>query len=51
MPRSRAYAEGVRGIVGLFAAATSGYVLVVRGALTLDLGVGRRFRRSDRSRE
>jgi hypothetical protein len=41
----------VRGIVGLLAAATSGYVLVGRGALTLDLGVGRRFRRSDRSRE
>jgi Polyketide cyclase / dehydrase and lipid transport len=34
----------VRGIIGLLAAAAGGYVLVVRGALTLDLGVGRRVR-------
>jgi hypothetical protein len=34
----------VRGILGLFAAAGGGYLLIVRGALTLDLGVGRRVR-------
>jgi len=34
----------MRGVVGLLAAAGGGYVLVVRGALTLDLGVGRRIR-------
>jgi hypothetical protein len=40
----RPYALGVRGVLGLFAAAAGGYVLVVRGALTLDVGVGRRVR-------
>ena len=34
----------MRGIIGLLAATAGGYVLVVRGALTLDLGVGRRLR-------
>lgn len=34
----------MRGILGLLAAAAGGYVLVVRGALTLDLGIGRRVR-------
>ncbi len=34
----------MRGIAGLLAAAGGGYMLVVRGALTLDLGVGRRVR-------
>ncbi|MBA3262325.1 MAG: SRPBCC family protein [Thermoleophilaceae bacterium] len=34
----------MRGIIGLLAAAGGGYVLVVRGALTLDLGIGRRLR-------
>lgn len=34
----------MRGIIGMLAGAGAGYVLVVRGALTLDLGVGRRLR-------
>jgi len=34
----------VRGIVGLVAAGAGGYALLVRGALTLDLGIGRRVR-------
>ena len=34
----------MRGIATLLAAAGGGYVLLVRGALTLDLGVGRRTR-------
>jgi uncharacterized protein YndB with AHSA1/START domain len=34
----------MRGITALVAAAGGAYVLVVRGALTLDLGVGRRVR-------
>ncbi len=34
----------MRGAIGLLAAAAGGYVLVVRGALTLDLGLGRRLR-------
>jgi hypothetical protein len=40
----RPYALGVRGFLGLLAAAGGGYVLVVRGALTLDVGIGRRVR-------
>jgi hypothetical protein len=38
------YASRVRGILGLLALAAGGYVLVVRGALTLDVAVGRRVR-------
>ena len=38
------YAACVRAILGLLAVAGGGYALVVRGALTLDLGVGRRVR-------
>ena len=38
------YAACVRGILGLLAVAGGGYALVVRGALTLDLGIGRRVR-------
>jgi hypothetical protein len=38
------YASRVRGILGVLASVAGGYVLVVRGALTLDLGVGRRVR-------
>ena len=34
----------MRGIISLLAAAGGGYVLVARGALTLDLGIGRRVR-------
>jgi hypothetical protein len=34
----------VRGILGLLAAGAGGYALLVRGALTLDLGIGRRIR-------
>src|SRR5215213_6156836 len=34
----------MRGIIGVLAVAGGGYALVVRGALTLDLGVGRRVR-------
>jgi uncharacterized protein YndB with AHSA1/START domain len=34
----------MRGVLGLLAAAAGGYALLVRGALTLDLGVGRRLR-------
>lgn len=34
----------MRGILGLLAVAGAGYALIVRGALTLDLGVGRRTR-------
>jgi Polyketide cyclase / dehydrase and lipid transport len=34
----------VRGIFGLLALGGGGYALLVRGALTLDLGVGRRVR-------
>src|SRR5919108_6579076 len=34
----------MRGILALLAAGAGGYVLVARGALTLDLGVGRRSR-------
>lgn len=34
----------MRGILGLVAAGAGGYALLVRGALTLDLGVGRRVR-------
>ena len=34
----------MRGVLGLLAAAGGGYALLVRGALTLDLGVGRRLR-------
>ena len=34
----------MRGILGVLAAGAGGYVLLVRGALTLDLGVGRRVR-------
>ncbi|MGH2967989.1 MAG: SRPBCC family protein, partial [Solirubrobacteraceae bacterium] len=34
----------MRRMLALLAAATGGYVLVVRGALTLDVGVGRRMR-------
>jgi Polyketide cyclase / dehydrase and lipid transport len=34
----------MRGILALLAAGGGGYVLVVRGALTLDLGIGRRVR-------
>jgi hypothetical protein len=46
-PRSHlrsAYDAVVRGILGLVAAGAGGYALLVRGALTLDLGVGRRVR-------
>lgn len=42
-PRST-YDADVRGILGLVAAGAGGYALLVRGALTLDLGVGRRVR-------
>jgi uncharacterized protein YndB with AHSA1/START domain len=42
-PRST-YDAVVRGIVGVVAAGAGGYALLVRGALTLDLGVGRRVR-------
>jgi uncharacterized protein YndB with AHSA1/START domain len=42
-PRSP-YDGVVRGILGLVAAGAGGYTLLVRGALTLDLGVGRRVR-------
>jgi uncharacterized protein YndB with AHSA1/START domain len=41
---ARAYPVAMRGIIGLLAVAGGGYLLVVRGALTLDLGVGRRLR-------
>jgi uncharacterized protein YndB with AHSA1/START domain len=34
----------VHGILGLVAVGAGGYALLVRGALTLDLGVGRRLR-------
>ncbi len=34
----------MRAIAGLLAAAAGGYVLVVRGAITIDLGIGRRVR-------
>jgi Polyketide cyclase / dehydrase and lipid transport len=34
----------MRGVLGLVAAGAGGYALLVRGALTLDLGVGRRVR-------
>jgi uncharacterized protein YndB with AHSA1/START domain len=34
----------VRGILGLLAAGAGGYALLVRGGLTLDLGIGRRIR-------
>jgi uncharacterized protein YndB with AHSA1/START domain len=34
----------VRGILGLLGAGAGGYALLVRGALTLDLGIGRRIR-------
>jgi hypothetical protein len=34
----------VRGILGIVAAGAGGYALLVRGELTLDLGVGRRLR-------
>src|ERR671923_2433625 len=34
----------MRGILALLAAGAGGYLLVARGALTLDLGVGRRSR-------
>lgn len=47
MARRGAYAVAVRRIISLsapVAASAGAYVLVVRGALTLDLGVGRRVR-------
>lgn len=34
----------MRAIAGLLAAAAGGYALVVRGAITIDLGIGRRVR-------
>jgi uncharacterized protein YndB with AHSA1/START domain len=34
----------MRGILALLAAGAGGYALLVRGALTLDLGIGRRIR-------
>jgi hypothetical protein len=34
----------MRAIAGLLAAAAGGYALVVRGAITIDLGIGRRLR-------
>ncbi len=34
----------MRSVVSLAAAAGGGYALLVRGALTLDLGIGRRVR-------
>jgi hypothetical protein len=34
----------VRGVLGLLAAGAGGYALLVRRALTLDLGIGRRIR-------